>query len=282
MPRWRAAACAAAPARPMARRPGASSGCSYSTMIVDVALAALEPALGQQQRLGAGHRAVALVDLGPHDQVDHAGLVLQQQEHDAVGGGRALAGDHQPGHATSRAVGGSRAARRRRAHAGAGPGAPARPGASRRQAGGLVVGDRALQAPELGQRRRGVRRWRRASWRAAGAARAGGRSAAELPEQRAARRRRRRRRRRDELVELLAAQLERGAARSASRGRARPRRARRPGGRRRPRAPRARSRARCAPRRPRIVQIRPRARARRGAAPRTPRRWASRTRLAGG
>jgi hypothetical protein len=41
---------------------------------------------------------VALEDRGREDQVDRPGLVLEQHEDDALGGRRALAGDHQPRH----------------------------------------------------------------------------------------------------------------------------------------------------------------------------------------
>ena len=56
-----------------------------------------KPPAGEQQRLGAGERAVALVHGAGDDQVDVAPLVLEQQEHRALGGAGPLAGDHQAG-----------------------------------------------------------------------------------------------------------------------------------------------------------------------------------------
>ena len=58
----------------------------------------LELALHQQQRLGAHHQAMALVDLRRDDQVDHPELVLEQDEDNAAGRPRALAGDDQAPH----------------------------------------------------------------------------------------------------------------------------------------------------------------------------------------
>ena len=60
-------------------------------------LGPLQAAPGEQQGLGAGQLAVALVHLFGNDQVDRPELVLEQQEHRPGGGGGALAGDHQAG-----------------------------------------------------------------------------------------------------------------------------------------------------------------------------------------
>ena len=63
---------------------------------VDVAISPLETAVDLEQRLGACEQPVRLVHLREQDEVDHAVLVLHQQEHDPVGGGRPLPGDRQP------------------------------------------------------------------------------------------------------------------------------------------------------------------------------------------
>ena len=68
-------------------------------------LGALQAAPGQQQGLGAGQQAVALVHLFGDDQVDRPELVLEQQEHRPGGGRGALAGDHQAGHGHLAAAG---------------------------------------------------------------------------------------------------------------------------------------------------------------------------------
>ncbi len=63
----------------------------------DVAVAPLELARREQQRLGAGEQAEALVDVGHQHEVDEPELVLEQQEDDAVRARGALAGDREAG-----------------------------------------------------------------------------------------------------------------------------------------------------------------------------------------
>ena len=60
----------------------------------------LQPALREQQRLGAHGQPVALVDGRRDDQVDRAELVLEQDEDDPLGGARA-AGGRRPGRRSS-------------------------------------------------------------------------------------------------------------------------------------------------------------------------------------
>src|SRR5262245_14381978 len=58
----------------------------------------LESAPGEEQRLAANKRAVALVGARRDNQVDETQLVLQQHEDDSLRCRRALAGDGEPGH----------------------------------------------------------------------------------------------------------------------------------------------------------------------------------------
>ena len=122
----------------------------------------LQPALGHHQRLGPHGQAVALVDRRRDDQVDGPELVLEQQEHDALGGARAAGARRRgrrgaPG-AVRRASRGraiDTARRQRRAHSAIGCGAE-------RQAGGRVVGHHRVPRPPAarGRRRRDLQRQR--------------------------------------------------------------------------------------------------------------------------
>jgi hypothetical protein len=61
----------------------------------------LQPPVDDQQRMAVQHRPVGLVDLRPHGQVDHAGLVLQRDEDEVLGGHGVLDADcqsRQPNH----------------------------------------------------------------------------------------------------------------------------------------------------------------------------------------
>ena len=126
-------------------------------------LAALQPAVGDHQRLAAHGQAAALVHRRGHDQVERAVLVLEQHERDALGGGRALAGDHQPGDRDRRAVAD-------RSEVGAGDRVPRQVGAHQlhrvlvqRDAGRAVVGQQPVP-------RARARRSSGASWRSSGSA----------------------------------------------------------------------------------------------------------------
>ena len=59
-------------------------------------------AVDDHERLGAHRQTSALVDLGRDDDVDRLLLVLEQQERDALGGSRALAGDDEAADANAR------------------------------------------------------------------------------------------------------------------------------------------------------------------------------------
>lgn len=63
---------------------------------VDVATTALETALDDKQRLRAQQGPMLFEQLRSHDDVHQTGFVLdKEQEHDAVGGRRTLAGHHE-------------------------------------------------------------------------------------------------------------------------------------------------------------------------------------------
>ena len=57
----------------------------------------LQPAVDHQQRMAVQQRAVRLVHLRAQGDVDHAGLVLERDEHEVLGRHRVLHADRQPG-----------------------------------------------------------------------------------------------------------------------------------------------------------------------------------------
>jgi len=86
---------------PAARPPGGRACCASTTPLreqVEHALLALHGAGHPHQPLAVDRVAVARVHSRPHDHVHQAVLVLQRQEHEAFGRGRALAADDHAGH----------------------------------------------------------------------------------------------------------------------------------------------------------------------------------------
>ena len=64
----------------------------------------LERPLDEDERFGPYRQTIAFVDLGRHDDVHGAGLVLDQEEHHPLGGARPLARDDEPADAHRRSM----------------------------------------------------------------------------------------------------------------------------------------------------------------------------------
>jgi len=83
----------------------------------DIVLA-LQRAFDQKKWLVHQRQPVPVEERGPHDDVDEAGLVLEVQEHEPLGGARALPHHHRARHLHPRAVTeGGQVRRARDAHA---------------------------------------------------------------------------------------------------------------------------------------------------------------------
>src|SRR5579863_2469706 len=70
----------------------------------DAAVALLQHPLDDQARRAGDQLAVSLQEVGGDDRLRHAGLVLQGEEEETLGGARALADDHRAGGADEVAV----------------------------------------------------------------------------------------------------------------------------------------------------------------------------------